>query len=62
MRHLAPSPAVSVSLCLVLAMACATNPATGRRQIMLVSEAQEVEMGRQADREVATSIGLYPEA
>ena len=41
--------------------ACATNPATGRRQISLVSESQEKRMGQQADQEVAASIGLYPE-
>jgi predicted Zn-dependent protease len=52
---------VRVSAALALLAGCATNPATGRRQIMLVSEAQEIEMGRQADQEVAGSIGLYPD-
>jgi len=50
------------SLALVVgltASSCATNPATGNRQIMLVSEAQEIEMGRQADVAVAQTIGLY---
>jgi predicted Zn-dependent protease len=42
-------------------IACATNPATGRRQLMLVSEAQEVAMGRAADQEVAGAYGLYPD-
>jgi predicted Zn-dependent protease len=46
---------------LVWFLACATNPATGKRQIMLVSEAQEIEMGRQADREVAGAFGIYPD-
>jgi predicted Zn-dependent protease len=41
---------------------CATNPATGRRQISLVSEAQEKQMGQQADQEVAASIGLYSDS
>jgi predicted Zn-dependent protease len=45
-----------------LLTACATNPATGRRQISLVSEAQEVQMGKEADQQVGASIGLYPEA
>jgi predicted Zn-dependent protease len=43
------------------AVACATNPATGKRQLMLVSEAQEVAMGRQADAEVGGAYGLYPD-
>ncbi len=41
---------------------CATNPATGRNQIMLVSESQEIQMGRQADTAVIATIGLYPDA
>lgn len=41
------------------ASGCATNPATGGNQLMLVSEAQEIEMGRQADAAVVASIGLY---
>jgi predicted Zn-dependent protease len=46
----------------LLLAACATNPATGRRQLSLVSEAQEIQMGREADQQVSASIGLYPEA
>src|SRR6266849_9307631 len=61
MRGLARHRALVSVLCLALVDACATNPATGRRQIMLVSEAQEIEMGREADREVGSSIGLYPD-
>jgi predicted Zn-dependent protease len=34
------------------------NPATGRRELSLVSEAQEIQMGRDADPEVTASIGL----
>jgi hypothetical protein len=33
--------------------ACATNPVTGKSQLSLVSEAQEIEMGRQGAQEVA---------
>jgi predicted Zn-dependent protease len=40
---------------------CAVNPATGNRQIMLVSEAQEIQMGQEADAAVVASIGLYPD-
>jgi predicted Zn-dependent protease len=42
-------------------IACATNPATGKRQLMLVSEAQEIAMGKAADQEVAAAYGLYPD-
>ncbi|HSM15750.1 MAG TPA: M48 family metalloprotease [Gemmatimonadales bacterium] len=46
----------------VAAGGCAMNPATGRNQLMLVSESQEIAMGRQADTAVIASIGLYPDA
>jgi predicted Zn-dependent protease len=52
------SRAAGAVLCLVLA-SCATNPATGKKQIMLVSEAQEIQMGQEADQEVGASMGLY---
>ncbi len=44
-----------------LVAACAVNPATGARQIMLVSEGQEIQMGRQADGSVVAQYGLYPD-
>ncbi|MFN2570955.1 MAG: M48 family metalloprotease, partial [Gemmatimonadales bacterium] len=40
---------------------CARNPATGKNELMLVSEAQEIQMGQQYDRQVVASIGLYPD-
>ena len=45
----------------LLLVGCAVNPATGHRELMLVSESQEIEMGRQYDQEVVASIGLYPD-
>ena len=38
--------------------ACAVNPATGQRQLVLVSEFREIEMGREADPEIVASLGL----
>jgi predicted Zn-dependent protease len=37
---------------------CAVNPATGEREISLIGEGQEVQMGREADAEVSASLGL----
>ena len=37
---------------------CARNPVTGEREIALISEAQEIQMGQQAAQEVAQSLGL----
>jgi predicted Zn-dependent protease len=42
--------------------ACATNPATGGRQLILISESREIEMGREYDRDIAGSIGLYADS
>jgi predicted Zn-dependent protease len=44
-----------------LLLSCATNPVTGKRQLALISEAQEIAMGREADTEVAAAYGLYPD-
>src|ERR1041385_7927155 len=41
------------------AAGCVVNPATGARQLMLISESQEIAMGRDYDQQVAASIGLY---
>jgi predicted Zn-dependent protease len=54
-----------VALALVAGLAaagCAVNPATGKSQLMLVSQDQEIAMGRQADSAVVATIGLYPDA
>src|SRR5262245_30864690 len=38
--------------------ACATNPVTGRRELSLVSESQEISMGQEGAKQVEASIGL----
>jgi predicted Zn-dependent protease len=37
---------------------CATNPVTGKHELALISEAQEIQMGQQGAQEVAQTIGL----
>ncbi len=51
----------TLATCASLALSCATNPVTGKRQLSLVSESQEIAMGREADKEVASTYGLYPD-
>jgi predicted Zn-dependent protease len=41
---------------------CATNPVTGKRELSLVSESQEIEMGRQAAADVRQQMGLVPDS
>lgn len=46
-------------LAVVVAVGCATNPATGRRQLILMSEQEEVQVGRESDAEIRKQMGLY---
>jgi predicted Zn-dependent protease len=46
---------------LLIAAACSSNPATGKRQLNLYSEQQEVAMGRQYNQQIEQQIGLYPD-
>ncbi|WP_420844118.1 M48 family metalloprotease [Hymenobacter busanensis] len=46
---------------LLIAASCATNPVTGKREVMLVSEGQELAMGQQSDPAVTAQFGLYPD-
>jgi predicted Zn-dependent protease len=40
---------------------CAMNPVSGEREFVMISEAQEMEMGRQGSAEVISAIGLVPD-
>lgn len=40
-------------------LACATNPATGRRQFNILSEQQEIALGKEADGQVRQEMGVY---
>jgi len=45
-----------------VAAGCARNPVTGKSELALVSESQEIQMGQEAAQQVAQSIGLYDNA
>src|SRR6185295_19097109 len=57
-RHVLSASVVTV----IAVTACATNPATGKRQLSLISESQEIAMGYQSDTGVVVSMGLYDDA
>lgn len=38
---------------------CAMNPVTGRKQFVLISESQEIAMGKESDPQVVAFFGLY---
>lgn len=39
---------------------CAVNPVTGKKEFMLLSREQEVEMGKASDPDIVAAFGLYP--
>lgn len=41
------------------AIACVTNPATGQRQFNLLSEGDEVALGKQSDAQIRQEMGVY---
>lgn len=47
---------------ILIVPSCAVNPVTGKKQLMLVSESQELAMGAQSDPEIVSSFGLYDNA
>lgn len=54
----APALLLAVGLIAGPVASCARNPVTGKNEISLVSEGQEIQMGQQASQEVAQSIGF----
>ena len=49
-------PALTI---LLIAQSCAVNPVTGKKQVMLMSEQQEVALGAAADPSIVAQYGLY---
>lgn len=53
-----------IALWLILAVAtagCSVNPATGKKQIALVGEGQEIAIGQENDQQIVAAMGLYPD-
>lgn len=45
----------------VVTVACSTNPATGKREFNIVSESQEIAIGRQSHQQILEEFGVYRE-
>ncbi len=50
---------IIVFAALVMVPSCAVNPVTGKKQLMLMSESQEIAMGKQYDPQVIATFGEY---
>ena len=57
-----PRTALGLLLGGTLVLACSTNPATGSKELMLVSESQEVEMGKQTYAQSLATFGGVPDS
>ncbi|MBP9823913.1 MAG: M48 family metalloprotease [Thermoanaerobaculia bacterium] len=51
-----PVPELAVLVLAIAISGCASNPATGKSQLNFYSEAREIEMGREADREISAQM------
>ncbi len=51
----------STLLLAAVVTACAVNPVTGRRQLMLISVSEEIKLGKEADKGIVASYGVYPD-
>jgi predicted Zn-dependent protease len=58
----AMSRALMLGLCAGALTACATNPATGRRELSLVPQGQEIAMGQQGAKAAAAEMGIYQDS
>jgi predicted Zn-dependent protease len=54
-----PLAAALLIVAVVLIASCAANPVTGRQDFMLISEPEEIEMGKKVDASVTREYGLY---
>ena len=50
---------ILLAAALALSAACATNPVTGKKQVSLLSEAEELAIGQQQDAEIRREMGVY---
>ncbi len=52
-------PVAALAAAALLSTACASNPVTGRREVSLLSEAEEIAIGQRGDAEIRREMGVY---
>lgn len=55
-------PVACAALAALAVLTCARNPATGARELMLISESQEIAMGKAADPQIVAQMGVVQDA
>ena len=50
---------ITLTIIAILLVSCSRNPVTGKKELMLMSENQEINMGKEYDPQVTASYGIY---
>jgi len=50
------------AVAVVIVSSCATNPVTGQREFVMISEAQEISIGHETNIEILQDMGVYKDA
>jgi len=50
---------IAILFSILLFSSCARNPVTGKKELMLMSESQEIALGKQSDPAIVAQYGLY---
>ena len=58
-RNLYVSAGIVAIILISWLISCAVNPVTGKRELMLLSENDELALGKQTDQEVTATYGIY---
>ena len=56
------SKTASLVAAVLILTQCARNPVTGKREMVLMSEAQELSLGQQSDPSIQAEYGVYPDS
>ena len=51
-----------LAVAVAVTVSCATNPATGKKELNLMSEAQEVALGKESDAQIRQEMGIVNDA
>jgi predicted Zn-dependent protease len=60
-RHTLSAVAIIIAF-IMIPLSCAINPVTGKRELMLVTQQDEIALGRQSDQEIGQMYGFYENA
>lgn len=50
-----------LAVVIITSISCATNPVTGKKEFVLMTESQEIGLGQEADGQIIAMYGLYPD-